>query len=167
VIWEDDTTTTPATVNVEDVTAVQDIDNFDIPRNADRNLRYPIKNWKKKENREGFFNGESDGRHYGGVLCAVEGLDTKCVQFRSGLGVLLDDEATKSAYRQARCSAWAGGYFDAETLEGKELEPWSFLVSKYVQRDSRPDPLPFCSPGNKGVTTSKGLLASLKKKKKE
>ena len=119
---------------------------------------------------EPFFNHQSDGRHFGGVICAVAGMEQKCVQYRTGLGVLQEDDGVNSWNSNARCSAWAGGYLDHEQVIGDDLRPWRFLTSKYVQRDqyrgSNVDApgLPMCTEPPSAARVSKSLIEKVKER---
>ena len=109
------------------------------------------------------FGPETTGRHFGGTVCAVIGLETQCVQYRTGDGVLLGNDATRGSFSEARCSAWHGGYFEHTILKGDDAKPWKFLALKNAQRVANPRKAPMCTAASgTRIKSEPGLLSKEK-----
>eukprot|EP00947_MAST-08B_sp_MAST-8B-sp1_P003675 g3675.t1 len=84
------------------------------------------------------------GRHFGGVLCVVVGLQTQCAYYSAGVGVLMSSDGTASSSTAAKvegtggatCSAWEGGYFRTALVDNTK-DNWQFLAMKYAQKEAR------------------------------
>ena len=80
-----------------------------------RAIRLPVPQDGKPIPKDGH---KTVGVHYGGVVCTIDdAVNSKCVQFRTGAGVLaVDDELPL----KRGSSASRGGYFDTKVLSGTQ-----------------------------------------------
>lgn len=60
------------------------------------------------------------GRHFGAVICVVSGLEVKCMEYQTGANALAGDDEV--------CSAYEGGYFKAQPVEGNA---WQYLAMRH------------------------------------
>jgi hypothetical protein len=122
---------------------------------------------------DGKHDENSPGRHFGGVLCTVVGVQSSCVYYRTGLGALMGEETWSPnpfdhSADFSTCSAWGGGYFKVERVS-KQDAFWNFLAFKYAQSlvQTRQDSIQLqpcrndLSAASMNVAKSKGLIERL------